>query len=219
MSPHNGCEPPATDGADASPGFSGTTVSPLSTSADQKSQTTRHHEFPLKYEPTGKGTDLLNGPVTVTSPQRTAKKPKDDPCRSEMHRGVPLQFPHLVPPQGQSHVSGRYTQLPEERHHKWVNYKPPSTGEDLWKLPPNVPAHDDHWRGRALPGLLRIPESWAHVGKLVSAERTRRGGVTSPPDLRSRTAPVPTPRLPQRNTKLIDRGANNSIVASENSIR
>ena len=59
------------------------------------------------------------------------------------------------------------------------------------------------------------PRIMGNVGKLVSAERTQRGSVPSPPDLCSHTAPTPTPRLLQRDTKLIDRGANNTIMASE----
>ena len=124
--------------------------------------------------------------------------------------------------------------------YKWVNYKPPGNGEDLWKLPPNVPTHNDHWRGRALPGLSPVPESWEQVGLLVSAERTKRGNVHSPPDLRSRTGNVtvptpqskkvqftvphskpelhPTPSLTRKNVPLIDRGANNTIASGDTAI-
>ena len=78
------------------------------------------------------------------------------------------------------------------------------------------------------------------MGQLVSAERTKRGNVHSPPDLRSRTDTVtvptphskkvqftvphpkqelhPTPNQSRENVSLIDRGANNAIVPSDTAI-
>ena len=109
-SPHNGYEPPDAQGLATSPGFSGTTVSALSTSDGRKPRATKCSDYLLRYAPAGQKTDLLSGPVTVTSPEHTAKVLMSDPSLSEMHRGVPLQFPHLIPPTGQSHMSGRYVQ-------------------------------------------------------------------------------------------------------------
>ena len=78
------------------------------------------------------------------------------------------------------------------------------------------------------------------MGQLVSAERTKRGNVHSPPDLRSRTGNVtvptpqskkvqftvphskpelhPTPSLTRKNVPLLDRGANNTIASGDTAI-
>ena len=101
----------------SSPEFSGTSVSPLSVAEDGSKRSVTwgdNNTRTLPYEPV-KSSPMVKAPQPVDPhalfPGATTNKSKV----SVMHRGVPLQFPDLLPSVGQSHMSGRYIQLPEER--------------------------------------------------------------------------------------------------------
>jgi len=104
----------------------------------------------------------------------------DDPSRalptsrSFIRRSDPLQFPDLIPPGKRTHLHGRWVHFQGESRPKWVDYQP-ATLEGMLDLAPNLSMHDDHWKGRTIPGTEVELDSGEQAADFISTFRTWKG--------------------------------------------